>query len=78
MATDPKKDEFRSGEISDEQLEGAAGGNKVPVRRLGKDLPARELSDSDLEGVAGGRKIGGATEKPYPTRKGDITAQETD
>ena len=54
MATDPKKDEFKGSEITDEQLENVAGGNRVPAPRAGKNLPASELSDEDLEGIAGG------------------------
>lgn len=71
MPPDPKKDANRGNELSEEQLEQAAGG-RTPIHKLGKEADASEVPDDALEGVSGGRP----TEGTLKTRNQDATALE--
>jgi len=54
MSPDPKKDANKGNELSEEQLEQAAGG-RTPIHRLGKEAGASGVPDDVLERVSGGR-----------------------
>lgn len=71
-------DEKRDAEMTDDQLENVAGGNKIPAPRIsGKSLPASELSEEDLEGVAGGKDSVDPTGTVMPPKKrNDFNATE--
>ena len=56
MSPDPKKDANKDNELSEEQLEQAAGG-RTPIHKVGKEADASEVPDDALEGVSGGRPV---------------------
>lgn len=71
-------DQKSEAEMTDDQLENVAGGNRIPAPRVaGKSLPASELSDDDLEGVAGGKDSVDPTDSVMPPKKrNDFNATE--